>query len=177
LHILFVCTGNICRSPIAERLASAAAAQAGVRDFSTSSAGTRALVGHPIHRHAAAVVESLGGNASNFAARRLTGRMAMDADMILTMTRTHRDEVLALAPQRLHRTFSLGEAAALASDPRVHSVAEMAAARSRLTTADSPDVPDPIGRDAEFFATVGAQIAALLPPVLRLCGGAGDVSR
>ncbi|MCV7319871.1 protein tyrosine phosphatase [Mycolicibacterium confluentis] len=169
MHTLFVCTGNICRSPIAERLASAGAAQARIRDFTASSAGVQALVGHPVHRHAVPVIESLGGNASNFAARRLSPQIASAADLILTMTRTQRDAVLALAPQRLRMTFSLGEAALLASDHRLTSVSEMAAMRPRLAAGRVPDVPDPIGRDADFFETVGAQIAELLQPVLKFC--------
>ena len=56
MHVLFVCTGNICRSPTAERLAVAYAARHGIADFTSSSAGTHAVIGHPIHPDAAAVL-------------------------------------------------------------------------------------------------------------------------
>jgi protein-tyrosine phosphatase len=62
LHILFVCTGNICRSPSAERLATAAGASA-------SSAGTRAVIGHPMHPESARVLRDLGGDPDGFVAR------------------------------------------------------------------------------------------------------------
>ena len=52
-----VCTGNICRSPTAERLAAAYAVQNGNPDITASSAGTRAVIGHPIHPDAAVVLE------------------------------------------------------------------------------------------------------------------------
>ncbi|WP_318263177.1 protein-tyrosine-phosphatase [Mycolicibacterium goodii] len=156
-------------------MASAGAARLGIHDLTVSSAGIRAVVGHPIHHHAAAVLESLGGNPNMFAARRLTRDIAMAADLILTMTRGQRDTVLTIAPQALRRTFTLGEAALLASDPNLTSVAELAAARPRLPARQVPEVPDPLGKDVDFFMTVGAQIAELLQPVLRFCARIGDV--
>ncbi|HKP39548.1 low molecular weight phosphatase family protein [Mycobacterium sp.] len=169
LHVLFVCTGNICRSPIAERLASAYSTRIRVPDFRASSAGTRAVTAHPIHPDAALVLEKLGGDASNFAARQLTSRIASDADLVLTMTRAHRDTVLELAPRQLHRTFTLSEAARLASDCNARNIADLAALRPHLATHELADIPDPIGRAADFFATVGSQIAELLPPIVELC--------
>jgi protein-tyrosine phosphatase len=127
------------------------------------------LTGHPIQPHAANVLEKLGGHASNFAARQLTWAIAGDADLVLTMTRPHRDYVLKLAPQRLHRIFTLGEAAHLASECNARNIEDLAAFRPRLPAHGGPDVPDPIDHDQAFFAMVGAQIADLLPPVLELC--------
>jgi protein-tyrosine phosphatase len=84
------------------------------------------------------------------------------------MTRAHRDTVLALAPQQLHRTFTLTEAARLATEFSARSVAELAALRPQLAGLELRDIPDPIGHSAEVFATVGSQIADLLPPILEL---------
>ena len=169
LHVLFVCTGNICRSPTAERFAAAYGARFQIPDFRTSSAGTRAVIAHPIQRDAALVLETLGGDASNFAARQLTSRIASDADLVLTMTRAHRDTVLELAPRQLHRTFTLSEAAQLASEPSARNVADLATLRPQLTAHELSDIPDPIGQSTEFFAMVGSKIADLLPPILELC--------
>jgi protein-tyrosine phosphatase len=169
LHVLFVCTGNICRSPTAERLAAAYAAKFQLRDFRASSAGTRALIAHPIHSDAAVVLEKLGGEVSNFSARQLTSRIASNVDLVLTMTKAHRDAVLELAPHRLNRTFTLSEAARLASEFNARTVADLAALRPQLAAQDLPDILDPIGQSAEFFAMVGSQIADLLPPILELC--------
>ena len=169
LHVLFVCTGNICRSPTAERLAAAYSARFQVPDFSASSAGTRAVIGHPIQRDAALVLEALGGTTSNFAARQLTSRIASDADLVLTMTKAHRDAVLELAPRQLHRTFTLSEAARLASECSARNVADLAALRPHLAGHEQSDVLDPVGQSAEYFSMVGSQIAALLPPILDLC--------
>ncbi|WP_448437366.1 arsenate reductase/protein-tyrosine-phosphatase family protein [Mycolicibacterium elephantis] len=169
MHILFVCTGNICRSPLAERLAFAYASQLKIPDFKASSAGIRAVIGHPIHSDAALVLQQLGGNASNFAARQLTPKVASDADLILTMTKAHRDAVLELAPRQLHRTFTLAGAARLASDFGAERITDLAALRPQLRTDEQLDIPDPIGRSADFHVTVGAQVASFLPPILKLC--------
>ncbi|WP_448407243.1 arsenate reductase/protein-tyrosine-phosphatase family protein [Mycolicibacterium sp. XJ647] len=169
MHILFICTGNICRSPIAERLAIAFAAQLEIPDFNASSAGIRAVIGHPIQPDAALVLQQLGGDASNFAARQLTSRIASDADLVLTMTTAHRDAVLELAPRQLHRTFTLSGAARLVSEFHARKVDDLAALRPHLHGDKQLDIPDPIGQSAEFHATVGSQIAELLPSALSLC--------
>ena len=169
MHILFVCTGNICRSPTAERLAAAYAEQYGIADFTASSAGTCAVIGHPVHRDAAVVLEGLGGDTSGFTARQLTAKIASAADLIIAMTGAHRDVVLETAPRQLRRIFTLTEASRLAAMDDAETLADLAGLRPRLGTTDKPDIPDPIGQSPEVFAAVGAQIAGLLPPIMELC--------
>jgi protein-tyrosine phosphatase len=169
LHILFVCMGNICRSPTAERLAVAYGSQVQAHEFKASSAGTRAVIANPIHPEAARVLERLGGDSEDFAARQITPRIASDADLVITMERAHRDAVLRLAPRQLHRTFTLTEAALLVSEQNAQSVADLGALRPHLDSNSAPDIEDPIGQDSDFFARIGAQIAELLPPVLEIC--------
>jgi protein-tyrosine phosphatase len=154
---------------MAERLAAAYSGRLKVPDFRASSAGTRALIAHPIQEDAALVLEKLGGDISNFAARQLTSGIAADADLVLTMTRAHRDAVLELAPRQLHKTFTLTEASHLASQFNARNVADLAALRPHLAERELLDIPDPFGQSAEFFAMVGSQIADLLPPILGLC--------
>lgn len=169
MHVLFVCTGNICRSPTAERLAVAFSARLQIPGFSASSAGTRAVIGHAIHHDAAPVLERLGGDSAAFVARQLNPRIASSADLILTMTKAHRDSVLELAPQRLNQTFSLSEAACLIADFGAQTIADLAAVRPRLRQREVTDVLDPIGQGADVFSAVGLQIADLLSPILALC--------
>jgi len=168
LHILFICTGNICRSPIAERLTDLYARLIPVHNLSASSAGTNAVVGNPIHPYAAEVIEKFGGESFPFAARDHDPRMSSEADLVLTMTRLQRDLVLASTPRLLRRTFTLSEAAVLASKFTPRSVEELAVLRPHLQRREAVDIPDPIGRRPEFFAQVGRQIADLLPPLVEL---------
>lgn len=140
-----------------------------IPEFTASSAGTRAVIGHPIHPDAEQVLRSLEGDPAGFVARQLTAKIASGADLILTMTRAHRDTVLELAPRQLNRTFSLTEAFQLATGFNTREIVDFANFRSQLSAPQTPDIPDPISQSPEVFASVGAQIAELLPPILELC--------
>jgi protein-tyrosine phosphatase len=109
VRILTVCTGNICRSPVAERLLQAGLDQAVPGGFVVTSAGTRALVGEPIQPPSADIVRTFGGNPEGFAARQLTSRILRGVDLVLTMTSGHRGEVLQLDASLLKRTFTIRE--------------------------------------------------------------------
>lgn len=127
------------------------------------------MIGHAMHPDAARVLEDLGGDPSGFAARQLTTKIASSVDLVIAMTREHRDAVLELAPRQLRRTFTLGEAARLVSEFGARDVTDLSALRPQLSQGDAADVPDPIGRDQDVFTSVGAMIAELLPPVVELC--------
>lgn len=115
----------------------------------------------------------LGCDPSLFSARQLTRRIASEADLVITMTKRHRDDVLELAPHRLHHTFTLSEIATIISRYRPEELADLAVYRPQLSSLEIVDVPDPIGKDADFFVTVGRQIAALIPPVVQFCSQLG----
>lgn len=154
---------------MAERLAALHAERMGIPDFQASSAGTRAVVGHPVHPEATLVLEQFGAGAADFAARQLKPSIAAGADLILTMTVAHRDAVLELAPRLLKRTFTLSQAAYLVSECGAQTIAQLAELRPQAAPADRhPDIADPIGQNSEVFSTVGAQIADLILAVLRL---------
>jgi protein-tyrosine phosphatase len=127
------------------------------------------VIGHPFHPDAALVLEELGGDPSGFAARQFKPKIASAADLIITMTGTHRDIVLEAAPRQLRRTFTLTEAARLASMDGAETLADLAALRPHLTANGTADIPDPIGQSPETFEAIGSQIANLLPPILELC--------
>jgi protein-tyrosine phosphatase len=166
VHVLFVCTGNICRSPTAERLAVAYAHEGGL-DLTASSAGTHGLTGHAMDSTAAAVLHQLGGESSGFVARRVTPKITETADLILTMTARHRDDVLAIAPRKLRKTFTLLEAVALVSASGATTVDEIADARARTPVTDL-DIEDPYRNSPDVYERIGQQIADALPAILRL---------
>jgi len=127
------------------------------------------MIGHPIHSDAARILEQLGADASGFAARQLKPKIASDADLVITMTREQRDVSLEISPRQLKRTFTLIEAGRLAAEFSVETISDLAAMRPYLSANAPSDIPDPIGQRAEVFASVGSQIADLLPPILELC--------
>lgn len=94
--ILFVCSGNTCRSPMAERL------------FPGSvSAGTHATPGTPMTPHAAQVVRELGGDPEGFASRRLDAALLREAEWVFTMTAAHREWARRLLPEAAGRIETL----------------------------------------------------------------------
>lgn len=163
VHVLFVCTGNICRSPTAERLLAAHAAAEGILGLSVASAGTRAVVGHPVERTAAQVLTELGGDPWGFTARQLSPEMIDDADLVLTMAAAHRAKVLAHRPAALRRTFTLREAALLVPSEVGDEPAAVQLARHRRGFRSSElDVPDPIGLARRDFDVAGRMVADAL---------------
>lgn len=127
------------------------------------------MIAHPIHDYAALALTEMGADVSNFSARQITTKMAEEADVVLTMTKAHRDAVLELAPRQLSRTFTLAEAFKLAIDFNARSILDLARLRPQLRGHTISDVPDPLGHSADYFAMVGTTISQLLPPVLDLC--------
>ena len=109
VRILTVCTGNICRSPVAERMLQAGLDAVRPGTFLVGSAGTQAVVGAPVQPISARIIESRGGSPDGFAARQLTPGMLRGTDIILTMTAGHRSDVVRLAPSALKRTFTIRE--------------------------------------------------------------------
>lgn len=174
-QILFACTGNICRSPFAERLAAhlvtglPPAHPAGGWQF--ASAGIGALVGWPMDPGMAAELAARGGSAEGFVARQLTATMARGADLILTLESTHRDHILDEWPALARRTLVLGKAARVVAElgaPGDDTLAALRAHRGAPDRAD--DIMDPYRRGEAAAREAAQQIERALESLL---GGAG----
>src|SRR5450755_2299294 len=105
--ILFICTGNVCRSPMAEALFRHAARGRG--EFRVVSAGIGALDGQPPTPHSVRAMRELGVDISNQRSRMLTAELVRSADIILGMTHGHVDTVALLYPPVAEKTFLLRE--------------------------------------------------------------------
>jgi protein-tyrosine phosphatase len=110
--ILFVCTGNVCRSPMAELLCQVGAGPDA--DLEVSSAGMYALVGEGIDGPTATVLTQLGLDPSRHRARQFEPAMAARADLVLTAEAAHRDRIMSAVPRAFRRTFTMKEFARLA---------------------------------------------------------------
>jgi protein-tyrosine phosphatase len=158
-RVLFVCVGNVCRSPLGERLLQM---RLPTDRFEVASAGVNALEGSPISPDTLVELEARGGRADGFVARRLEDGMLQLADLVLVATRDLRSRVLAEAPWALRRTFTVREFAALLDevdgDSPAQLVAQAAAHRSRARLADY-DIPDPYQRGPEAQAEAAALMA------------------
>lgn len=187
--ILVVCTGNVCRSPLVERvLQHALDARYGAGALPVRSAGTGALVDQPMDGRASEVLAAIGDGASDdhFVARRLTAGMVATAELVLTATREHRGQAVRLHPRALRRTFTVRELADLVSqlsdeelpqsvDPveRVRELVRIAGQRRGVHMPADPldhDVVDPYRRDDAVYAQMRDQLSQALPHLLRGLG-------
>lgn len=190
LQILTVCTGNICRSPLAELLLSARLADLGV---GVSSAGTFAPEAAPMTPEAQHLAVALGADLAAIDAhrsRRLVEQHLATPDLILPMTRDHRRAVAELAPSRLRSTFTLREFARIADAVPEHEVVAAveqagpdASARVRAMSgvvhsyrglaapAADPaddDVIDPFRRSWDVYQLSASQLAPAVDSVVRI---------
>src|SRR5204863_8422307 len=95
--ILFVCSGNVCRSPMAEGIFRRAVQGRGI--YRVLSAGLGAIDGQPPSHYAVQAVKELGIDISNQRSRMLTADLVQEADYIFGMTHSHIDTVMLLYPQ------------------------------------------------------------------------------
>jgi protein-tyrosine-phosphatase len=131
--LVFVCTGNICRSAMAEAMARRTLAGTGLQ---VESAGLYALEGAPASEHARTAVAETGADAEDHVARPVTREMVERADRIYVMTDAHRTALL-------HMGADLED-------------------KVELLDPSGENIADPYGEDLEFYRDVRDRIAAAI---------------
>ncbi|MHC1563401.1 arsenate reductase/protein-tyrosine-phosphatase family protein [Actinomycetospora sp. C-140] len=194
-RLLFVCTGNLCRSPFARfhtrALLDMRLGPRWASWFDVASGGTGAVVGAEMHPMSRAQLGPLATHpdVAAFRARQLPARDVELADLVLTVSRSHRSAVLELEPRALRSTFTMREFArllegvdpadhaALPPDPRERAHALVAAAlaeRGQGAPVDPEDdaIPDPIQGGVEEHAEAARRIHAAVRPLVDAIGAA-----
>ncbi|MHA6532669.1 low molecular weight protein arginine phosphatase [Paenibacillus sp. BAC0078] len=185
LHILFVCTGNTCRSPMAEGLLRKLAKERGI-DVEVRSAGVSAISGTSISRHAAAILRDEGVN-DHIISSQLSAETLSWADLVLTLTGGHKRHVLQYFPGAVTKTYTLKEyvhdEASVEQDIReldsLYAAAELnlalgvepdAADMQRIIEIrqriPSFDISDPFGGSREDYELAAAEIRTALHSLL-----------
>ena len=144
-NVLFVCTGNICRSPIAEGLFRRLTGNR--KDIEVASAGVHAVRGQPPSLYAVEVCAAEGIDISGLRSQPLTGALVDQATHIFAMTGAHLETIQTLFPQSAEKTFLLREF----EEPG---------------TTVWRDLPDPIGLGREVYEDCARTIKNALPSVL-----------
>lgn len=187
--ILTVCSGNICRSPMAEQLL-----RAGLSSYSgvsVTSAGTVGLVGEPMDARALNLAASFGvTDAADHVARELNEQQIRDADVVFAMSREHRRAIVQLHPRASRYTFTIREFARIAAEitdvdlaaaaslPRddiagrfavaVDAAASLRGMVTPLQNADDDDVVDPYRRPNDIYTRTGEQLVPAVSGTTRL---------
>ena len=104
-NILFVCIGNICRSPFAQELFTKMVHQEGHKGFHADSAGLIALPGNSVTFLAQKVAAEHGVDLAGHKAKRLSQELVDWSELILVMEKSHKDELLANFPEATDKTF------------------------------------------------------------------------
>lgn len=144
--ILFVCTGNVCRSPMAEGMMRHMLH--GDKEFEIMSAGLGALRGLPPSEYAIRALREIDIDISGIRSQPVTKELLHKADAIFVMTRSHRQSLISMDPSATSKTFLLqrGEEGV----PMVER-----------------EVPDPIGQSYFTYLDCRDTIRAALPSVLK----------
>ncbi len=198
-RILYVCTGSVCRSPIAERLTRHELDHrlgTGAGDILVESAGTWGHEGAPMEPNAAEILAEYGADPFGFVGRELLDEHVVGADLVLTATLDHRAQVISMGHAAGLRTFTLKEFTRLvrAIDPatlpeaselpgeiatRARALVSAAAALRGWLLAATPEadeVDDPYGAPLGMFRNCGEEIFDALDPIVTALTGVARVT-
>jgi protein-tyrosine-phosphatase len=152
-RILFVCTGNSCRSVMAEGLMRHLLQRAGLDAVGVESAGVFAMEGMPPTRETMRVLQAAGVDAGGHRARTLTLPMIDAADLIFAMEQFQAEEIVRRAP---------------GARDKVHLLKPYGLPRP--DAEGNPNIPDPIGKPLEVYEVCYGEIAAAVERVAKSLG-------
>lgn len=176
MRVLFVCTGNICRSPMGELMFPLFFRSDAIE---TDSAGVNGLIGHHIDPSSNKLMEIDGIDASAFRSKRITPQLALSSDLILCFTDAQRSNIVTLAPRARSRTYTVSDFANLCRyctenglisgdtiEDRLDSVITDASMVRPMLPAPQ-DIKDPYHKEFEMFQNAHDQMGYAFADIAR----------
>ncbi|MFZ7119687.1 MAG: hypothetical protein ACOWWH_01875 [Eubacteriaceae bacterium] len=115
-NVLLVCTGNTCRSSMAEGILKYLIKD---KQVHIKSAGTSVFMSEPANNKAIKVMEEMGFDISKHRSKPITEELIKESDIILTMTKAHKEKVINASPQAKEKVFTLKEYAFIDSEKKI----------------------------------------------------------
>ncbi len=164
MRVLFVCTANICRSPLASALFAKAAHEMGTPGALSASAGFLEG-GRPVHEHVVTILDGLAVDVSRKQSQKLSPDLVEKADLILTMTSEHARGVVSRFPRAISDVYTLRHFGTLVT-PRPEGVStadwlrDLNSANRRAYLGDDAmlDIEDPIGHPYKAFSELAVEL-------------------
>ena len=158
MKIVFVCTGNICRSPMGEALLRHELARRGCDGIEVSSCGTWGAAAQSATAHAVSVLERRGVDLTSHRSRALDAAEIAEADLVVAMTSVHVREIEEMVPSALPRVRLMKELVELDLQPGAGLEALLAA--TRPAPRRDLDVDDPMGLLPRSYERAAGEIEA-----------------
>lgn len=149
MTVLFVCTGNTCRSPMAEALFKDLAKKKGISSVKAISAGLAAVEGDKATPQAIEVMKRRGIDLSGHRARNVDASLIEEADLILTMTRRHKSILSSMYPEAVSKTHVL-----------------RAYAEGGMSGEESTEISDPFGQPVEVYESCARQLEEIIAKLM-----------
>lgn len=164
MRVLFVCTANICRSPMAAGLFTKAAHAHGASDALAASGGFL-KEGRKVHDHVSSVLGERGIDVSRKRSQRLSDEVVGPADVILTMTSEHARRVVSQHPRSIGQVYTLRHFGSIVTPRRDHDTTRewldsinLSNRRTYLGDDVLLDITDPVGHPLKTFEGLATEL-------------------